>query len=183
MPCYSAVMDVNNPEIMMVGTEYGVYYTGNGGDTWTVANNGDMERVPVFDMRQQKRPNWKVVNSGVVYVGTHGRGVFKTDYLLEPFTGIDDRDDEIKSLSAMKVFPNPLSSQGTVQFNLGAVSSVNMEIYSLQGKLVKSVSEQRMGQGEHKRIRFGTSELSTGTYILRLRAGNTTKTVKFVKTE
>ena len=182
MPCYSVVMDVNNPDILMVGTEFGVWYTGNSGDSWTSANNGDMNRVPVFDLRQQKLPNWKVNNSGVVYAGSHGRGIFRTDYLLDPATGLDGDIAELPALSKLKIYPNPVTANGTIQFDLGVNENVSLFIYSLDGRLVQSSSNQRIEQGLKKEIRFNSNDLAPGTYIIQVKAGNYVETGKFVKT-
>lgn len=183
MPCYSVVMDKNDPDVILVGTEFGMYYTDNRGDTWTSANNGDMNKVPVFDLRQQKREPWKAQNSGVVYAGSHGRGVFRTDYLLNPSTGIDD--DKIANLPALgklKIFPNPVTNTGTVQFDMGVSGDVSMYIYSIEGRLVDSRSAQKMEPGHKKEIRFNASDLAHGTYLLQIKVGNTVQTSKFVKT-
>lgn len=182
MPCYSIIMDVNQPEVIMVGTEHGVYYTGNNGDSWSVVNNGDMVRVPVFDLRQQKRKPWQVENSGVVYAGTHGRGVFKTDYLLDPTTSVDDIDGDVAQVSDLVVFPNPLRNEGTLEFDLASSSQVNVRIFSLEGRLVASTT-QRIEAGADRQVRFNTSELGTGTYIVQVESNSASITTKFVKSE
>lgn len=183
MPCYSVVMDKNNPNVLLVGTEFGMYYTDNSGDSWTSANNGDMNRVPVFDLRQQKKESWKVQNSGVVYAGTHGRGVFKTDYFLNPHTSLDDNNiAKLPDLGKLKVFPNPLTDNGTVQFDLGVSGDVSMNIYSITGRLVESKSAQKMEPGQKKEIRFNAADLAQGTYLLQVKVGETVQTTKFVKT-
>ncbi|MFN2429381.1 MAG: T9SS type A sorting domain-containing protein [Cryomorphaceae bacterium] len=181
MPCYSVIMDVANPEVMMAGTEYGIWYTDNGGDDWTEANNGDMNRVPIHDLRQQKSPAWKVDNSGVVYAGSHGRGVFRTDYLLET-SSVDHPDAAVSDLGNLFVFPNPLVDQGTIQFDLGQQNEVNVFIYTIDGRVVKSIPNQRIDVGEERQLRFDASDLPTGTYIVQLQAGDLTETSKFVKT-
>lgn len=183
MPCYSVVMDVNNPDIIMAGTEYGIYYTDNNGGSWSVVNNGDMVKVPVFDLRQQKLPKWKVDNSGVVYAGSHGSGIFKTDYLLDPVTGIEHYEAALPTLSKLNIFPNPVASNGTVQFDLGVSDKVSMSIYTLDGKLIETATPQTMEAGKKKEIRFNASDLAAGIYIVQIKVGNTIETGKFVKTQ
>ena len=183
MPCYSVVMDVNNPNIIMAGTEYGVYYTDNNGSSWSHVNNGDMVKVPVFDLRQQKLPNWKVINSGVVYAGSHGNGIFKTDYLLDPITGIEHYETALPALSKLKIYPNPVAYNGTVQFDLGVSEKVSMSIYTLDGKLIESITPQTMEAGKKKEIRFNAADLAAGIYIVKVKVGNTIQTGKFIKTQ
>ncbi len=181
MPVYSVVMDVNDPTVFMVGTEYGIFYSGDDGATWTEANNGDLNRVPVFDLRQQKREAWNADNSGVVYAGSHGRGIFRTDYLQSEITSTDNPITELPALDALRIFPNPMSNQGSVQFDLGVSANVTIRIFSITGQLVKTISNQRVEYGRERIITFDTSDLPSGTYLLQLTAGNTAKTAKFVK--
>jgi len=184
MPCYSVVMDINNPQVFMVGTEYGTWYSGDQGATWTETNNGDMNRVPVFDLRQQKYPEWKVGNSGVVYAGSHGRGIFKTDYLFSQPTSVTDNDGYKAHLAGLKIFPNPLSgNEGTIQFDLADASQLDIYIYSIDGRLVDAVQNQRLESGLAKQIRFDAGKLSAGTYIVQVQSGSQMTSGKFIRTK
>lgn len=182
MPAYSVVMDIENPEILLAGTEYGVWYSGDNGETWSEANNGEMPRVPVFDLRQQKRDPWNVDNGGVVYAGTHGRGVFRTNYLLTT-TSVEDIVDEVPVLNDLKVFPNPVTSRASLSFDLATSSDVEVYIYGIDGKLVEAFQEQRIGAGFNRQIDFDASDYSRGQYIVQLRVGDNWKSAKFVVTK
>jgi len=181
MPVYSVVMDVTDTDILLAGTEYGVWYSGDAGETWTEANNGEMVRVPVFDLRQQKAAPWTVPNGGVVYAGTHGRGVFKTEYLFN-VTDIDDVEDKLPVLDDLKVFPNPVSGEAKVSFDLGTTADIEMYIYSIDGRLIEAFQEQRVESGFERQISFDATDYSIGQYILQLRVGDTWKSGKFVVT-
>ena len=181
MPVYSVVMDVVDPDIILAGTEYGVWYTGDGGQTWSEANNGDMPRVPVFDLRQQKRLPWQVENGGVVYAGTHGRGVMRTNYLLTT-TSTDDIAEEVPDLNGLKVFPNPVTSKANVSFDLGTTADIELYVYSVDGRLIESFQEQRVGAGANRQIEIDASDYSLGSYIVQLRVGETWNSAKFVVT-
>jgi hypothetical protein len=181
MPAYTVMMDVENPEILLAGTEYGVWYSGDNGETWSEANNGEMPRVPVYDLRQQKREAWNVANSGVVYAGSHGRGVFKSSYLLTP-TSVEDIVDDTPVLNELKVFPNPVTSQASVSFDLGTTADIEVYIYSVDGRLIEAFQEQRVGAGVNRQIQFDASDYSRGQYILQLRVGETWNSAKFVVT-
>ena len=181
MPVYSVVMDIVNPSIILAGTEYGVWYSGDNGETWSEANNGEMPRVPVFDLRQQKEDPWNVENSGVVYAGSHGRGLFRTEFFLTP-TDIDEIADAGPVFDQLKVFPNPVSGEARVTFDLGTSADIEMFIYSTDGRLVKAFQEQRVESGFERQIAFDASDLSIGQYIIQLRVADTWQTGKFVVT-
>jgi hypothetical protein len=62
------------PNLLFVGTELGVFFTIDGGATWTPLKSGMPAGVPVWDLAIQERWNDLVV-------GTHGRGIFILDDL------------------------------------------------------------------------------------------------------
>jgi len=181
MPAYSIVMDKNNPEILLAGTEYGIWYTDNNGDTWTEANGGDLSRVPIYDLRQQKREPWNAENSGVVFAGSYGRGIFRSDYLLQPLSTIDDLYATNEIISELNIFPNPLTGNGTIEFDLSKEDEVSVFIFSLDGRLVKAIKNQRLDLGQKRQVRFNASDLAAGTYVVQVNAGEALKTAKFVK--
>lgn len=61
------------PNLLFVGTEFGVFFTVDGGATWTQMRGG-LPTVPVWDMQIQERWNDLVL-------GTHGRGIYILDDL------------------------------------------------------------------------------------------------------
>lgn len=63
--------------------------------------------------------------------------------------------------------PNPMANETTIQFHLETQEKINLGIFSLDGKLVKSLSDGVMTQGWHKIMLTGI-ELSAGTYIINL---------------
>jgi hypothetical protein len=74
-------------------------------------------------------------------------------------------------------FPNPTRQQATVRFAVADRSKVTLRLYDVLGRQVETLRQAQMEAGR-KQIRFDVSDLSSGTYYLRLRSGNTTKTEK-----
>ncbi|RLE02454.1 MAG: hypothetical protein DRJ11_07165, partial [Candidatus Aminicenantes bacterium] len=60
-----------NPNLLFVGTDYGVYVSLDGGQSWTSMKN-NMPTQPVHDLKIHPRENDLIV-------ATHGRGVFIAD--------------------------------------------------------------------------------------------------------
>ncbi|MCH2214408.1 MAG: T9SS type A sorting domain-containing protein [Flavobacteriales bacterium] len=181
MPAYSVVMDVNDPNILLAGTEYGIWYSGDNGESWSESNNGDMVRVPVFDLRQQKLPPWNSANSGVVYAGTHGRGVLRTNFLEVPLS-TEDIESEQPLVDGLRVFPNPVTDRASISFDLGQSADVEMFIYSIDGRLIEAFQEQRVGAGTNRQVDFDASNYAIGQYIVQLRVGDLWTSAKFVVT-
>ena len=61
------------PNLLFVGTEFGVYFSADAGTHWTQLKSG-IPGVPVYDLQIQARANDLVV-------GTHGRGIYILDDL------------------------------------------------------------------------------------------------------
>ncbi len=76
--CHIIKEDLKNPDLLFLGTEYGLFLTIDGGHNWT-RFTGNMPKVSVRDMVFQKRENDLII-------ATHGRGI----YVLDDLTPIQD---------------------------------------------------------------------------------------------
>lgn len=184
MPAYSCVIAKSDPNIIVIGTEVGIFKTSNGGTSWSEENGGMMDRVPVFDLRQQYRDPWKVSNSGVIYAGTHGRGIFNNEDFFMPNTGIDDDSGlgDGSLLSNLTIYPNPMTTTGWVEFYLSTPADVRVSIFSLNGKMVNDFVSTNRPKGENQ-VQFDAGRLTPGTYILALQSNGELKTGKFIVTQ
>ena len=64
--------DLKNPNLLFLGTEFGLYVSNNGGDSWALFKSNLPEYVAVRDIVIQPRTNDLVL-------ATHGRGVYIVD--------------------------------------------------------------------------------------------------------
>lgn len=175
---------IRNPagnDIVLVGTEYGVYSTqnpGGGTHSW-MAHNEEIGLVPVFDVRQQWR-DWNdgVYNPFAIYIGTHGKGLWRSDDVLSVDEIVNDKNKE--EVSALNVYPNPLNDRGNVSFELAKNSDVEIKIYDLTGKLVKQKVFNNL-PGGRQTISFNTSNFPNGTYLIVVGTEGKKQVEKFVK--
>jgi len=194
MPVYSSVINWNESNsVVIVGTEYGVYATEDITATepvWTDQNQNGLAHVPVFMIRQQTFPNGYtdypniltntgVENHGVIYIGTHGRGMFKSLTYATDYDNVDDPDISQKPAGSVKVYPNPAHDITNIAYELAENSDVNIVIYDLSGRIVKSVILPNRQKGILE-YTFSAADLRTGTYIINLTAGNNRASSKFV---
>ncbi|MBM72611.1 MAG: hypothetical protein CL847_07500 [Crocinitomicaceae bacterium] len=173
MPMYDVVINSQDESgaSIIVGCEYGVFVTDNGGDNWVMANVGmsqasDFLAAPVFDLKQQWREekNWSnPSNTGAIYAGTHGRGIFRSDDFLGADEVVDNGNDFIESLL---VYPNPVIGSNVSVATEGFSGATLIEVYDLQGRVVLSerISEARSSE----RVVLDVSALSNGTYVVRM---------------
>ncbi len=83
---YCIAEDYKNPNLLFCGTEYGFYFTLNGGKTWTKLNNGMPAAVSVRDIAIQKEHN-------DIVIATFGRGI----YVLDDYSVLQNiKEDDLK---------------------------------------------------------------------------------------
>lgn len=191
MPVYDVEIDVidETGATIFVGTEYGVFTTDDGGSTWVMANDPDpadpnnstgIGLTPVYDLHQQHIESARFrnpTNFGAVWAGTHGRGIFRSNTNLS--TDVDETAGVTEAEQPLLVYPNPNSGVFSVDLNLDAVTDAEFEVYSIDGKLMKTITRQQVSAGTQT-IRFDFRDLPNGNYILRTVAGDLEAVSRFV---
>jgi hypothetical protein len=76
------------------------------------------------------------------------------------------------------VFPNPASTQATLNFTLAKPGIVNLEIFDLLGRRLKEISLGELSQGEHLQ-ELDLRGLSDGTYICKMLRGGEISSAMF----
>lgn len=168
MPVYSAVIDVHNSNNVIIGTEFGIFSTLNG-SSWDLENDG-MPLIPCHMLRQQTLPG---VNRGVIYVGTHGRGFFKSSNTSSIFEQASNNDSDSEFLD-LKLFPNPTSTFLNIESNF---TNYNFEIVDLMGKRVFSSNSNVSNS------KVDVSNFEVGTYIVITNGSQGKEYGQFIKTK
>lgn len=189
MPVYDVAIDFHDHNKVILGTEWGVWTTDNAFSAtigalvnWTDESSTGMAHVPVHGVEQQQLRSDQCVNSGFVYLGTHGRGFYVSQDL---FTSVDEQggafndNDDNNFISDLSVYPNPINNQGAIEFNLADRANATVKIYSLSGSLVMTKNLGMMTKGAHKE-NINVSSLSVGSYILSLESENKRSVAKFI---
>jgi photosystem II stability/assembly factor-like uncharacterized protein len=167
MPVYDAVIDPDKPSRIILGTDLGVFVTENGGTNWTEANTG-MARVPVFEIRGYE---WKPWEGMKLYIGTHGRGYYQSMSLT---TGVKKVPSVFTGINA---FPVPATDALNVTFNSVSSEKVSIEVYSLNGSKMQSLT-LNAAAGQNK-ARLNIASLSNGSYFVRITGAQGSNAVKF----
>ncbi len=80
--------------------------------------------------------------------------------------------------------PNPFNPTTTISFTLPERARVALVIYDVNGRSVKTLADDVVGEGHHERVWDGTdqsgSPVGSGVYFCRLAAGDRTLTKKMV---
>jgi hypothetical protein len=83
----------------------------------------------------------------------------------------------VTELELKTPFPNPVQGRATIRYAVPTTKDMTLRIYDLLGREVKTVATgTRRGRSQ---IQINVSDLSGGTYFLRLTAGEQTVTRQF----
>ncbi len=142
----------SNDEILFVGTDAGVYFTEDEGQSW-VRMGENMSNVMVLDIDYNRAKNQLVT-------ATFGRSIMTFDLdqlgiVLEPSS------TEEPEVSILNIYPNP--STEILQISLGDVVD-QVSIYSISGILV----HQERLSGKEKNVEVDVSDLRSGVYIIQV---------------
>ncbi len=84
-----------------------------------------------------------------------------------------------KTYAMVQNYPNPFNPTTTISFALPKSSEVSLIVYDMAGRVAAELAIGKFGAGVHKVV-FDASKLSSGTYIIRLKAGEFTSVKKAV---
>ncbi len=93
-----------------------------------------------------------------------------------PTTAIED----LSSVSDISIFPNPTHGDATLTLDLSKAGNLSVKVYDIQGKEVMNVFEGWLNAGEAQMTIEGSSKLSTGVYIVNVKAGESVIQKKLV---
>lgn len=93
---------------------------------------------------------------------------YKQDAYLLAKTEIEDSGDDI---FAFTTSPNPFSDEVNIEFNIPMQSDVSLQVFSLDGYLIRTLYEGSINVGTHK-YSFSGTNLSSGEYTVILTIGN-----------
>jgi hypothetical protein len=91
--------------------------------------------------------------------------------LLKDVDGLDVLDWEpVTEFRLENAYPNPFNPSTTLQFALPVDAMVQLEVYNIRGQLVTTILNRDVPAGRYT-YRFDASNLNSGIYFYRFRAG------------
>jgi uncharacterized membrane protein len=112
---------------------------------------------------------------------------FNTEYYILEFentvsTEPQDPVEEVATPAALRLaqnYPNPFNPMTTIEFSVPAAQPVQLAIYDLAGRLVRSLVSGPVTAGPHSVVWNGTDQrgdrVPSGTYVYRLDTGSHTR--------
>jgi len=161
---WSVEFDPNDSTRVFAGTQHGVAVSYDGGLNWQDYSDG----LTTTDIRDVK---FHPTDPRTLAVATYGGGVFLH---TETVTGAPG--PIWKPLAALRPnYPNPFNPSTTLVFELEGNSQhrVDLMVYDLRGRLVRSFGEELLGPGRYERRWNGLDRagrrVASGSYLAVLR--------------
>lgn len=154
LPVNMVAVDPQDPENkIFAATDYGFYFTIDGGKTWTKDT-----RIPNVEIHEIKMRN----SDRRLFLYTHGRGAWTIK--LAP---LSNTKNIVKHNQMLNVYPNPSNDIIHVAMNNGEPIQA-VEIYNFNGTRVL----------ETKNLSIQSTNISSGIYFLRVKTNQNTYTKK-----
>ena len=113
-----------------------------------------VSRVPVIKGSVQSyRPSYNIYSS--------------TENNTKPTT----KEKNEKTLTVLKIYPNPVVEQLNINLRLEKETSLSIKITDLLGNEVVTLANERVQHGEHTKTYNVPTKLNAGIYFLRIVAG------------
>jgi len=149
----------------------------------TTVSNLNSSSYQTDNLALNKTYYWRVRSKGT---GGNFSNYSKAErFAVGSLTGVENNDGKIPTeFSIDQNYPNPFNPTTTIKYSIPEVSFVNIKIYDMLGREVKTLvsSQQKAGSydirwnGENN---YG-SKVASGTYIYRVTAGDYSKALKLM---
>ena len=119
---------------------------------------------------------WRVrsFNEASGYVDWSAVWSFNTEVVVST-----DKFDRVLSFNLAQNYPNPFNPTTQIQYSIPEQAHVSLEVFSMLGERVALLVDDMKSPGIYN-VNFDASNLSSGTYLYRINAGDFIKTEKMI---
>lgn len=169
VPTWAVIVDPDFPQQLFVGSDLGVYFSPDLGQTWQAHMAELPDAVIAMDLTIARA-------NRVLRVATHGNGFYESRLPLgQPTSVTDDRVSLPRSFVLEQNYPNPFNLETRIKYYLQRRGEVELRIYNSLGQQVRIFADEIQSEGWHIATwdgRNGSGEIvSSGVYVYRLIAG------------
>jgi len=178
----SIQMKPGTNQIFYLGGDYatnslppgGVWRTINAGTNWVDFNSGVMTQSNVVRALAYRSTD----NTVFAGVSLNGTGVY--EYTTVPPEAINHNGQNVpKEFALHQNYPNPFNPTTMITFDLPKSQDVSLEVYDVNGKLVKSIMKEFKPAGSYE-VNFNASSLTSGVYFYKLTTASFVDTKKMI---
>jgi len=161
IPVNTVLIDPEQPDHIYIGTDIGVYYSLDQGQSWVPFNQGMPETAMAMDLSISP-------SNRKLRVATHGNGVYQTDLIYQT----SSTKPQWVTDATLKLFPNPVQNELNLDLNLGERVYGHVVIYNLAGQPAIAPVSQELIAGQQQ-VHVPVASLPAGMYTCVLE-GKTT---------
>jgi hypothetical protein len=131
-----------------------------------------------------------LVASGTVSRGADvqykaGRAIYlESGFAVEPGGRFEAKIESVNSrepsVLSVRAYPNPVKRKTTIEYNLPRESQVTIGVYDSNGRLVRTLLQEKKTAGTHK-TEWDATDVPGGTYLYSLTAEKEVKSGRIVK--
>ena len=102
--------------------------------------------------------------------------------IINPINNVDNGNEVQNSLTSFSLnqnYPNPFNPTTTISFSIPQSQNVELKVFDLLGNEMATLLNEYKEAGEHK-VELDGSDLTSGIYFYRLKAGEFVQTKKLV---
>ena len=112
-------------------------------------------------------------------IAAHEGGIFKVTFInTKPFTGIDAPD--IDYGLDVKVYPNPITSSGIIEYKIDECTDVTINIIDITGKLIHAIENKNISPGIYHEIIYREDFNAPNIYILQVKTNTQSTILKLI---
>ncbi|MCH7639561.1 MAG: T9SS type A sorting domain-containing protein [Bacteroidetes bacterium] len=93
---------------------------------------------------------------------------------------VEQEPEGAESIFLSRVAPNPITDEATIRYSLPAAMNVRLEMFDVLGREVAVLVDGEHARGEYE-VQLDGNALRPGVYLVRLEAGNASRTIRFTK--
>jgi len=157
------------------------------GNVWFGDKSADPDGLFKLDS-DNNWSNWNADNSGLtndginmiaiehatgdVWIATDGGGLCVLSGVIDPSTLDDQKSDVLEDYKLSQNYPNPFNPQTSIEYSLNKTQHVELILYDLNGKLIRSLVNTQKSAGIHTIQWDGRDEhgrfVGSGIYIYKI---------------
>lgn len=176
----ATIPDLNNDGVdeVLAGARYGNFYLiGGRGDTLYFMHSFSGDWVYTVNNMPSIDGNY----SFEMIVGTKNGEVVcfsgGTDFVTNQET--ENTENIPTNFALLQNYPNPFNPSTRIEFHIPKAEMINLKIYDLLGREVKSLVDQEMQPGVYT-VELDATSLASGIYFYTLKAGGFVSTKKMI---
>ena len=108
-------------------------------------------------------------NENLIELTVSGEGISSTSN--------ESDDEKVGGFRLTQNYPNPFNPTTRIAFTLGKAGYTELTVYDINGKQVASLLSRFMASGDHE-VNFDARNLTSGTYIARLKSNDRVTSIK-----